>query len=83
MSCCSTKNDAWSWTSPSVVTQCLPEEEVRSVIGENGDGTWLRSSLGKSSEREHWVHAIFVFDSIWESPARLPVGPQMVRKEPT
>lgn len=56
MACCSAKDDAWSWTLPRVGIQCLPEEEVRSVIGENGEDTWLRSSLGRSSSSQD-VHS--------------------------
>lgn len=29
------------------------------MIGGDGDGTWLRSSLGRSSEGKHLVHTIF------------------------
>lgn len=29
------------------------------MLGGDGDGTWLRSSLGRSSEGKHLVHTIF------------------------
>lgn len=57
-----TEDAAWSWALP-VGELCLSAEEVRSVIGGDGDSTWLRFSLGRSSEGKNLVHTMFVFDS--------------------